>query len=198
MAGKGDNPAGRTSTWSRVVISVVAGVALMSVLLTVRGTDIDARNPAAVVVAAWWLSPLAYYWYRVTTVAGSWVLGAGYIGASAWLLLSIYRRESSTAALGFLFAPMLLWPGMLVAVDAERALGRYASLRRQRLGGEMQPSAVRVCAIAPAWWQWLWPTGTALALVSFVLWNRYVALAAVIWSVAGAVVAKVERRQKRA
>lgn len=185
-------------TSSRVVISVVAGVALMSVLLTVRGTDVDARNPAAVAAAAWWLSPLAYYWYRVTTVAGSWVLGAGYIGASAWLLLSIYRRESSTAALGFVFAPLLLWPGMLVAVDVERALGRCALLRRQRLGGEMQQAGVRVCGVAPAWWQWLWPTGTALALVSFIWSNLYVALAAVIWSAAGAVIAKAGRRQRQA
>jgi hypothetical protein len=144
VAGNRKGHAGRSSTAPRVVISIVAAVALISVLLTVRGTSIDARNPSAVVAAAWWLSPLAYYWYRVTTAPGAWLLGVGYLGASAWLLLSIYRAESSTAAIGFLFVPLFLWPGMMFAVELERAVGRWLALRRQPRDGERQETGARM------------------------------------------------------
>jgi hypothetical protein len=192
----------RTSlTTPRAIIAVVASAGLVYVLLTVRGNTVGPAHYAAAdaAAAAWWLSPLAYYWYRVSTVAGAWVLGAGYIGASAWFLLSIYRSNGSTAALGYLFVPTLLWAGMLVAVDLERALGRWALLRRRLPGGGgNQGSGVRTGGAAPVWWQWLWPTGTVLALSGLLWWNLYVALAAVLWSVTGAVVAKAARRQSQA
>jgi hypothetical protein len=200
VAGKGKDPARRSLTTPRAITSVVAGVTLMSVLLTVRGTSVDARSAAAVVAAAWWLSPLVYYWSRVTTVTGAWVLGVGYIGASALFVLSIYRSRGSTAALGFLFVPTLLWAGMLMAVDVERALARWVWLRRQlRSGGGTQDGAgARAGRAASVWWQWTLPTGAVLAFLGLLWWNVYVAVAAVTWSVAGAVVAKAARHHKQA
>jgi hypothetical protein len=171
----------------------------MSILLTVHGTSVDARNAVAVVAAAWWLSPLVYYWYRVRTVAGAWVLGAGYIGVSAWFMLSIYRSRGSMAALGFLFTPTLLWAGMLMAVDVERALAGWAWLRRQLRGsgGRQDEAGVRVRRAASVWWQWMLPTGVVLACLGLLWWNVYVVLAAVSWGVAGAVVAKAARHQEQ-
>jgi hypothetical protein len=180
-------------------------VALVSVLLTVRGASVDARNSAALVAAAWWLSPLAYYWYRVRTVTGAWVLGAGYIAASAYMLFWIYGSDGSTAALGFLFAPILLWTGILMAVDVDRAVARWASLRRhpRSVGAKGKDEGVVRIGRAPsraasAWWQWMVPTGAALAFVGALWWNVYAVVAAVIWSGAGALAAVMTERQGHA
>jgi hypothetical protein len=114
----------RSMTGVRGTVCAVAAVALIAVLLTARGKSVDARNALAIPLALWWLSPLAYYWWRVTTVSGAWIVGAGFIGAGAWFLISIYRDEGSTAAVSFLFVPLLLWPGMVIVVEAERAMTR--------------------------------------------------------------------------
>lgn len=108
----------------RAAVCAVAGVGLISVLLTARGRFVSARNAFAIPLAAWWLSPLAYYYWRVVTVTGAAVIGAGFIVAGAGLLIQIYRSRGSTAAVGLLIAPVLLWPVMIIAVELDRVLAR--------------------------------------------------------------------------
>ena len=108
----------------RTAVCVVAGVGLISALLIARGRFVNARNAFAIPVALWWLSPLAYYYWRVATVTGAAVIGAAFIAAGAGLLIQTYRSRSSTAAVNFLIAPVLLWPVMIIAVELDRVLAR--------------------------------------------------------------------------
>lgn len=108
----------------RTVVCVVAGAGVISVLLIASGRFVSARNVFAVPLAAWWLSPLAYYYWRVVTVTGAAVIGTGFIVAGAAQLIQIYRARGSTAAVGLLIAPVLLWPVMIIAVELDRVLAR--------------------------------------------------------------------------
>jgi len=112
----------QTVTGVKEAVCAVAAAGLTVVLLTARGRFVDTRNAWAVPLALWWLSPLSYYWWRTTAIAEAWIVGAGFIGISAWLLFSIYRDEGSTAAVSFLVAPLLLWPGVVIAVEVGRAI----------------------------------------------------------------------------
>lgn len=189
-------PTGRSSrslTAARTIILAAAAATLVSVSLTVRGKTIGLSDVyAAGVTAPWWLSPLLYYWFRVATAIGAWLLGLAYIGISAWFQVWIYASESSTAALGFLALPTLLWAGMLMGVDVDRALARWPHQRHQcgnQGGNGLGAPRIRRGRRAPAWWQWMLPTGITLGLVSLYWWNVYLALTAIIWSGIGAVIA---------
>jgi hypothetical protein len=197
-----DSRARRSLTAARAIVSGTAAVAMLAVQLTVRGKTISVANfGVAVITTAWWLAPLLYYWFRVATAAGAWLLGSAFIAASAWLLVSMYSSDSSTAALGFLALPTLLWAGMLMGVDVDRVLARWGLLRHQ-LGagpGEWLSSAgSRLGRRVPAWWQWMLPTGAVLLFVSFFWWNIYGILTAVLWSAIGAAVAIIMRRKSQA
>jgi hypothetical protein len=201
VVAEADNRA-RSSLTARAIVSGTAAVAMLAVQLTVRGKTISAVNfGVAVIATAWWLAPLLYYWFRVATAAGAWLLGSAFIGASAWLLVSMYSSDSSTAALGFLALPTLLWVGMLMGIDVDRVFARWGLLRHQLGAGpgeRLSSAGIRLGRRVPAWWQWTLPTGVVLLFVSFFWWNAYGILTAVVWSAIGAAVAIIMRRKSQA
>jgi hypothetical protein len=92
----------------RLAVGALAAVGLLGAFLLAVGESVDARGPAALVLAAWWLLPFAIYALGVRTWLWSW-LGGGLlmIGAAA-SLASIFQSDSSTAGMGFLTVPVLL------------------------------------------------------------------------------------------
>ena len=112
-------------------MTIVVGslVLVLGTFLVAKGTKVNARGLAAVPLAAWWLSPLGLYLGVCRTTAGSWLIGVGFIVAVASFLLVIYKDDSSTAALGLLTVPMMLWAGMGIAVFIDRAVTRARSNR---------------------------------------------------------------------
>jgi hypothetical protein len=55
-------------------------------------------------------------------VTGAAVIGVAFIAAGAALLAQTYRSRASTAAIGLLTSPLVLWPAMIIAVELDRAL----------------------------------------------------------------------------
>jgi hypothetical protein len=102
------------------VLALVTGVVLLA-----EGESVDARGISGLLVVAWWVSPLALYYAQCVTPVGAALLGIGYLVAVAGLLSSIYRSDSSTAAIGFVAAPMLLWVGVAAGLVAENLVLRF-------------------------------------------------------------------------
>ena len=195
-----DGAVPRSLAAARAIVSGAAGVALLSVFLAVHGKMVAPANfYFGVVFAVWWFSPLVYYWTRVATLIGAWLLGLAYIGVSAWLLMWIYRSESSTAALGFLFLPPFLWAGMLMGVDIDRAAARWLlrGQRSGRAGSNLVTSHVRMDVRDASWWEWTLPTGAVLVCLSFFWWSVPWAMLAAVWNMASILAAITRHRRKR-
>ena len=105
----------------RAVVTVLAVVGTLGTFLLIQGETVDARNdPLAVPLAAWWVSALVPYHLASRTLAGSLVIGLGFLVALGAFLSALYLDESSTAALGLLTIPILLWGATLLSVLIER------------------------------------------------------------------------------
>src|SRR5580658_1203377 len=107
-----------------VAVSVIGGVGLVATFMLARGRFVNTRNLYAIPLLAWWLGPLAYYDWRVRTVIGAALIGAALIMAGAVLLTHIYRAQGSTAAVGLIVAPLLIWVPLVLGVELDRALAR--------------------------------------------------------------------------
>jgi hypothetical protein len=110
-----------------ITLLVVTGVATLGLVVTfllARGRFVHVRGPAALALAVWWLSPLAYYDWRVETVIAAALIGAVMLVAGAIGLIQIYRSRGSTAAVGLFIAPVLIWVPLVLAVELDRALVR--------------------------------------------------------------------------
>lgn len=119
-----DSPTTRQSplveSFARVVAatgSALAGAFFLFVNLggTVRGTV----HPASLVAAAVWAGPCWIYARIVRTRSIALAGGAGLLAATAGFLVSLFRNTHSTAGIGVITIPMLLYPlavGML-AID---------------------------------------------------------------------------------
>jgi hypothetical protein len=76
------------------------------------------------VLTAWWLSPLTLYTAACRTTGGAVVLGLGYLATVVMIQPAIVASTSSTAGIGLLTVPVLLWAGMAAAVTVEKVLNR--------------------------------------------------------------------------
>lgn len=112
------------STIVRVVVSVIGGAGLLATFMLARGRFVNTRNFFAIPLMVWWLGPLAYYDWRVRSVIGTALVGAAILIAGAALLTQIYRTQGSTAAVGLLIAPLLIWVPLVPLVELDRALSR--------------------------------------------------------------------------
>lgn len=113
----------------------VATTALVTAFLLALGTfflatgeSVDARGVEAVPLAMWWASPFLAYRTLVRTRSGQVVIGLVGVFALVAGLLALYRTDSSTAAIGFVTMPMLLWLVVLGGLIAERIV---SSLRHR-------------------------------------------------------------------
>jgi len=112
------------STIVRLAVSFIAGVGLLATFILAKGRFVDARNWFAIPLLAWWLGPLAYYDWRARTAIGAALIGAALIIAGAVLLRQTYRSQGSTAAVGLLVAPLLIWAPLVLLVELDRVLSR--------------------------------------------------------------------------
>lgn len=112
------------NTIVRLAVSVIAGVGLVATFMLARGRFVNTRNLFAIPLLVWWLGPLAYYDWRVRTVIGAALIGTAAIMAGAALLTHIYRAQGSTAAVGLVIAPLLIWVPLVLLVELDRALAR--------------------------------------------------------------------------
>jgi hypothetical protein len=111
-------------TITRLVVSAVGVVGVLATFLLARGRFVRVRGPAALALVVWWLSPLAYYDWRVETLIAAALIGAIVLAAGGFLLLQVYRSKGSTAAVGLFIAPILIWLPLVLAVELDRALVR--------------------------------------------------------------------------
>lgn len=193
---------------ARAVICATAAVDLLATFLTAVIPEFSSAVPGVLICTAWWLSPLGYYWFRVRTVVGAWLLGIAYIAASAFISLVLVALADTDAGLvalvALLFAPVAFWAGMLVGVDIDRFLAKWALLRRQRhQSDDLGLDAVEVLsggstssAFIP-WWQWTLPTGAVFVLIGLRWKHLPLFLVGIIWSVAGAALAAMTNRRAR-
>lgn len=112
------------STIVRLAVSIIGGVGLLATFMLARGRFVNARNLFAIPLLAWWLSPLAYFDWRVRTVVGAALIGAALILAGAALLRQTYRSQGSTAAIGLIVAPVLIWVPLVLLVELDRVVAR--------------------------------------------------------------------------
>lgn len=109
--------------------AVVVPALLITPSIGEAGSPWAIRWAVLLLVASWWLSPLALYWTTAGTLPAVVAIGLGYpIGASSGIV-AIYVSESSTAGIGILTIPMLLWGGVLAALIVERIVMSIASRR---------------------------------------------------------------------
>jgi hypothetical protein len=109
----------RPSTQLRLVPILIAVAFLAVVFGFVQGESVDATGPSAAVAVAWWVSPLAAYFYAVRSRVGAIVIGALYVAAVIVGAMALYASTGSTSAVGFLTIPVVLWSGMIVALVCE-------------------------------------------------------------------------------
>lgn len=84
----------------------------------------NAWNLSAIPLLAWWLGRLAYYDWRIETVIGAALIGTALIAAGAALLTQTYRSQGSTAAIGLIIAPLLIWVPLVLLVELDHVLSR--------------------------------------------------------------------------
>jgi hypothetical protein len=111
-------------TITRLVVSAVGVAGVLAIFLLARGRFVRVRGAAAIALVAWWLSPLAYYDWRVETLIAAALIGAVVLAVGGFLLAQIYRSKGSTAAVGLFIAPVLIWLPLVLAVELDRALVR--------------------------------------------------------------------------
>jgi len=117
--GHGDHPVATT-------VLVAGFVLALGTFSLATGESVDARGVGAVPLAMWWVSPLLAYRILVRSRVGAVAIGLVSMTALAAGLLALYRTESSTAAIGLVTIPMLLWlvvVGALIVERIVRALG---------------------------------------------------------------------------
>jgi len=117
-------PRAIAARWVRTVVTGVAVLVTLGTFLMVEGESVNARTPYALLVAAWWVSPLVAYHRGTRTLAGSVVIGGAILAAIVAFLLALYHDDSSTAAIGFFTIPVVLWVGTGLLVVVERRLVR--------------------------------------------------------------------------
>lgn len=106
-------------------VGALGGAVIVSVFLLAEA-DAIRRTPLpwALILAGWWLSPLVVYCALCRTIIGALAIGAGFILAAAACLAVTYSSEDSTAGIGLLLWPVLLWPGVTAALAVETLLQR--------------------------------------------------------------------------
>lgn len=115
-----DTPA-QTAVATRLAVVVVASAVAFIVFAVVTGESVDARS-AAFPLTAWWVSPLGLYWVLCKTRVTAATVGGAFLVAEAGFLLAVYSDDSSTAAIGFVTIPFLLWIGTALAAGTARVI----------------------------------------------------------------------------
>jgi hypothetical protein len=110
------------SVVTREAVTVIAVIGLLATFLAARGRFVRTRGLSMIPLLAWWLSPVAYYDWRASTFPGAVATGAALLAAGGGLLVQVYRSRGSTAAVGLVVAPLLIWVPLVLAVELDRAL----------------------------------------------------------------------------
>lgn len=99
------------ATVAMVVAAAGSVLALVFFLFVDLGGTVDgAVHPLSLVAAAVWAGPLWIYARLVRTRPAAVVGGAVLLGATAAFLVSLFRDTNSTAAIGVITIPILMYP----------------------------------------------------------------------------------------
>lgn len=90
------------------------------VFTVAQGATVDARGVVALPLAVWWLLPQGIFLWRCKTRLGAVIIGGGYSIAVVGLMIGLYRDDSSTAGIGYVTIPLLLWMGVGAGLGLER------------------------------------------------------------------------------
>jgi hypothetical protein len=103
-------------------VTAIAAIGLLTTFLTARGRFVRVRGPWTIALLAWWLAPLAYYDWRASTTVAAAATGVALLTAGACLLARVYRSPGSTAAIGLVISPLLIWVPLVLLVEIYRVL----------------------------------------------------------------------------
>src|SRR3954451_5242196 len=108
----------------------VVGVALMLVFALASGESVDVSGWSAVPLALWWMVPVAIALFAIRSALAAVLVAVVVVVVLAGSLSAIYGSDSSTAAIGFVTAPMLAVAVAASGVVVEQlTLGRWSNGR---------------------------------------------------------------------
>jgi hypothetical protein len=108
----------------RIIPIALVAALLIGVFVLAKGENVDARGTTALLAVAWWVSPLGLYYAICITRFGAIAIGGTYLAAVGAFVSAIYNSTGSTAAVGFITVPFVLWVGIVAALIAENVLLR--------------------------------------------------------------------------
>lgn len=103
----------------------VAGLLIYLIFVSfvdLGGTVSGSVHPASILLALWWIGPMAVVWFLAKEPATAAIGGVAYLCASVVALVAVFQDEHSTAAIGLLTIPTLFYLASAALIFAEWAM----------------------------------------------------------------------------